>query len=618
MKGFYISKLSVEGQGMKKAQLTFMPGANVIKGPSDTGKSYIFSVLNYGLGRSALPKDIDESVGYTDVLIEIVLLEDDPTTFTLCRAFGKNTIAVKQSTLDLFHTSQAEKKTYKTSGTSLDSADHISSFLLKICGLDNKRLLKNKTKGKTENLGISTLLKFSFIHEDVISTERSPFYFSGGDSNYIKDQSFLNLLLTGKDYSEIEEKVDDTIKETKISAKREFISSEISRCANDRERLASQLDVTGKEPEQYKRLIDSLNAELDANLNEASEISELKTSLLRQKETAANESKYTSDLVNRFLILKKQYESDFGRLEFILEADSLSSQLGDSLCPICSSPLNNEHLTHISEVENFRASASFEMKKISEKLKDLTNTILPLEEKLSVLTKDLNRVDKQLLELENRLTDGFAQKLSSNKANLDAILSAEKISNQIAFIDDEIKRLYKESDRLASPTPAEQNDEIESILSYVTLSDLAGYIEKRLKKWQFEKNVSVVFDSHFKVFDIIISGKSRRSSGKGKKAISFSAAILGTMDFCIKNEMPFSNLIILDSPLTSFEDKKKADLGPNTSVEEEFFKDLASTSKDCQIIILDHKAASDIKTNQQLNTQIFSGIKGYGRAGFFD
>jgi hypothetical protein len=615
MWGFYISKLSVQGQNVPSVEISFTRGANVVQGASDTGKSYIFSALNYVLGRSQPPKDFTENFGYERILLEIGLFRNEEI-FTLLRTIGANSVEVKACPLSVFFTSPVEKRIFKTT-VKTDSKESLSNFILQFCGLDNKKLLKNKNRGVKENLGLSSILKFSFVHEDVISTERSPFYFSGGNTNYIKDQSFLNLLLTGEDYSSVAEREEKGIKETRISSKLQFISLEISRYGAERERLTSTMKET-ETPVNYDHSISKLQEELENLSNEASEISQRKTALMRVKDEISLELNNVNELLYRFGILQRQYDSDLQRLQFILETDNLSSQISDTICPICSSPLEHDSLNHIKEIENFRESVKGESDKIMSKVNDLRTTISGLEDKRGKLVNRKSFLSQQIESLEKRLRNDFGNKVELTRERLDSFVVNEKIIGQISFIDDEISRLFKENDKLMRSLNADDDaEEIQAIPKYSNLAELSEFIESRLKRWRFNDNAKVVFDSTFKTFDISISGKSRRSSGKGKKAISYSSAVLGTLDYCMSKNLPFTNLIVLDSPLTTYEEKRQ--LTPkegNTTILNAFFEDLSKTSKDCQIIVLENKEPKE-ELQELLNTQIFTGLKNLGRYGFF-
>lgn len=66
MYGFYIKELRITGTGMEDAAVVLEKGLNVINGPSNTGKSYIFKCIDYMFGADKL-KEIEESKGYENI-----------------------------------------------------------------------------------------------------------------------------------------------------------------------------------------------------------------------------------------------------------------------------------------------------------------------------------------------------------------------------------------------------------------------------------------------------------------------------------------------------------------------------------------------------------------------
>ena len=82
-KGFYIKSVISTGEGMKTARVDFREGCNLLFGPSDSGKSTVFSVMEFMLGKSVgkyskVPKPVTEGRSYDTYYMEIVTLN---TTF---------------------------------------------------------------------------------------------------------------------------------------------------------------------------------------------------------------------------------------------------------------------------------------------------------------------------------------------------------------------------------------------------------------------------------------------------------------------------------------------------------------------------------------------------------
>ncbi|MDQ6481828.1 hypothetical protein [Dyadobacter sp. LHD-138] len=619
MSGFYIKELTVSGGG-QQVNLKFEKGANLVTGASDTGKTYVFSVISYALGSSQEPKTIPEAVGYNEVYLTIATFKN-PATYILHRVFGKNQIHIRQ----VNHTDGLDGKPFSvykkfTTAGKASAENHISGFLLSLCGLNNLLILESKTTGKTVNLTYSYLRKLTFIDESRIITTGSPFYFSDQYIDRTKSQSLLNLLLTGHDASEVKQIEEQKVKETRITGKLEFLSGQVLRFAHEKELTTAEYATSvGKSHEIY--------LEIDRELRESIELAKALTA--RKNEVTLvlqnyyEKLSYKTELLNRFKVLEKQYLSDNERLNFILESSILSSQLGDTLCPICSSPLDENHLLHVSEHENFRVAALEEINRNSTKLIGLRASILDLQTEESEIRIGIAGEGAEISQIELELSENLTPKIEHLRSDLRIYLNAERLLNKISFIDEQLSSLYQEKDRLEKQLKLKETAEDGAIVEYSSLLELSAFIETRLSAWNYEQYVKVDFDSRYQTFDIAISGKNRSSYGKGKRSISFAACLLGLMDYSQINEMNSPNLLVLDSPLTTFEEKKQETTQEDDLLSKQvlrsFFIDFAETSDSSQVIIFDNKMpdrATMQLINGKVNMHVFTG-SAQGRFGFF-
>ena len=71
-KGFYIKSIIATGDGMITSKVEFQDGCNLLFGPSEKGKSSVFSIIDYMLGANNKPNDVIESRGYSDYYMEFV------------------------------------------------------------------------------------------------------------------------------------------------------------------------------------------------------------------------------------------------------------------------------------------------------------------------------------------------------------------------------------------------------------------------------------------------------------------------------------------------------------------------------------------------------------------
>lgn len=346
--------------------------------------------------------------------------------------------------------------------------------------------------------------------------------------------------------------------------------------------------------------------------------------MLAQKQELHNDFVYKKELLQRFQILEQQYIRDADRLNFILETHVISGQLGDSLCPICSSPLEDHTIDHMLEKENFMLAATNELIKTQYNLAGLKETAENLSSEENSLLFDIEILDNTLREIEADLDTNFSIKIKELKDELNQYLELERSDKEIVFIDNLITRLTEEKNRLVQLSNSKNQSETDiNLVPYSKLVSLCKFIENRLSNWNYEEQVKVDFDSTYNVFDIMISGKSRRSYGKGKRSISFTACLIGLLDYCSFNQTDFSNLIVLDSPLTTFEEKQKDYTGAEkikAEILKSFFTDIIKLPDNSQIIIFDNKIPDPVTLDlikNNLNLHIFSGIKNQGRQGFF-
>lgn len=618
--GFYIREVRIRGRGVPDAYLSFKKGTNVVCGTSDTGKSYVFSLISYGLGRSKIPKQIPEAQNYKDLYIEIETYGLNKI-FTLNRKLSTNKIRVLEQPISEWKNGRPEIKEFDVKNSQKPEKT-ISQFLLSLCGLESKVLLKSKHNKTTQLFSFNNLIQYFFVPEDRIITEGSPFYPSGQNTSKSAEQSLLNLLLTGNDFSDMKEVENVAKKKVNLKARMDYINTRIATNSKKNERLLTELknSVNTSNASDYS----DLKLQLESYLSKINELATKKVELINEINDVRNKINYYSELLDKFAILKSQYSSDLERLEFIIEAEDYSSQLGDSNCPVCGSLINDDHSEHFSHIQNFKEAVAIEFSKIETKLLDLNSTISLRKNEISAFQSLIQDLERQLNQLDFQIESNYKVRVNVVRGAIDNLLKAAKIENELRFVNQELARLYSERREIQELIDKKKdNAEDTSIVSSYDLHNLSTNITNRLKKWRFEKNINVSFDNHYQVFDIIVSGKPRRAFGKGKRAILYSACLLGILDFTKANNKKFSNLIILDSPLTTFKGKNETakEMLDNEGseirlIKQQFYKDLAEPMQNTQVIIFDN-VIPDRKLSKGINVQIFTDEELIGRQGFF-
>ncbi|NUU75240.1 AAA family ATPase [Paenibacillus xylanilyticus] len=132
--GFELRKLRIIGNDEKASEVSFKSGLNVIAGPSNTGKTYIFECINFMLGGTELPEPIDEAKEYHTVQLEIISRNNQVYTLERGLTGGKvkkYNSAISEIESNSKFTELAQKHAKKES---------VSSFLMKLSGFINTEL----------------------------------------------------------------------------------------------------------------------------------------------------------------------------------------------------------------------------------------------------------------------------------------------------------------------------------------------------------------------------------------------------------------------------------------------------------------------------------------------
>lgn len=312
---------------------------------------------------------------------------------------------------------------------------------------------------------------------------------------------------------------------------------------------------------------------------------------------------------------QQHYESDGERLQFVSEADNYLSQLGDGLCPICGSTLDDSHAKEMSEdhetQKTIQNAVRLELEKLEVRLADLNETIKSLDQEKLKLQEHLNSLEGQKEFLTKSVDQNLNPKLKTTK---EEFRSLSEYRSQLASLHEkrlQLKSLQsKQSDLGEEPKlpSKDQDDSNESAAESKGRRKFCDALELRLRKWNLPNNGTVEFDSQN---DIMTNGIPRRSNGKGIMAIIHSAFTVTLMsEFRTRH----SGVVVLDSPLTSYKEKDRQEVDADIQVS--FYEDLLNTPEDQQVIILENKEPP-AQVLASCTYHHFSRNRETGRYGFF-
>jgi len=322
----------------------------------------------------------------------------------------------------------------------------------------------------------------------------------------------------------------------------------------------------------------------------------------------------------RFDLLLKQYETDLDRLTALEESGSLFAELSIGQCPCCGAL--PEKQCHESECEldisSTLRAVEQERNKIGRLIRELNNTIDTLNIEKMKLEKVVLHCTDSFNDLELLINDDLSPALLSNGKLLEAlIMKSSSVEKQI----DARRRIGTMEDQLDSleglGAGKKKKKNTKTIIPESSLKMFSAVMKGILNKWDYPNAETVHFNSETKIRDFIIGGKPRASEGKGLRALSYAAFMVGLMEYCRKYRVPHPGVVLLDSPLVAYyEPEGDGDDLRGTKVKDMFTEHLATAYSDRQIIVAENEAPPRCR-ERNINSIAFTKNASIGRYGFF-
>jgi hypothetical protein len=605
--GFALRRLALTGPGRAPAEVTFTRGLNVIAGPSDSGKSFIAQCLDYSLGGGAAPKQIPEADGHSTVVLEIEAYSDG-RVYSLERSLRGGAVLCKtngQSDRVLAAKHQVGKE------------DTVSQFLLDLSGLGTKKVRTNE-QGKTRPLSFRDIARLIIIDEEAVIKEDSPIL-SGQVIHKTVESGVFRLLLTGTDDSSIVAQEDPKVAKGRQAGKVELLEGLLKAT---RERLAELGEVSAL-AEERDRLI-RIEASIQTALIERNAAQAIVAPLQTKRSTAwtalkAVESKLAvlSELQTRFNLLEQQYKSDLRRLVAIAEAGVRLDQLREERCPICGALAEHQHHNHRAAhpaPADVSQACKAEAAKTSNLLQDLQSTraanaseVEQHQTSRATRQAEFDATSAELKALLQQRVDIASKKVDDLRAR------AETCRKVIEHLDrvQELEELLEEANK---PKKKQKTDVAGAALSSAQADPFSREVEALLKSWHFPDLDRVSFSENDQ--DIVISGRARKSHGKGVRAITRAAFNLALLRLCIEDERPFPNFVLIDSPLLVYEEPDADEASFPQDIKKHFWESVKASFTDAQVIIIENRnQVPHDGTLSKVNVIRFTG-NDQGRRGF--
>ena len=605
--GFTIRRLALTGHDVEDAELFFYSGLNVITGPSDTGKTFVFECIDFMFGASTPPKTIPEADRYDSVYLDIY---DHHTkkVKTLVRSLKGGQFKL---------VSEGEEDRVLGEKHKAGSEDTVSQVLLELANLQDKWIRRNK-KGQKRSFSFRDMAHLSVISEGDIIKNISPIL-SGQYTKATEEKSAYRFLLSGFDDSSIVDISYNQEIKKRSDAKEEVLMELIVNTRRKIEELQIESDLPSLR-EQLGKLEHSVQVcteSLNTTKESAISLENIRRTAWAKLKKVESRLDVLSELQSRFSLLREQYQSDMLRLEAIAESGNRLGEMSFDRCPVCGAltkDQDREYQECRTDPVSIAQSCESEMSRMKGLISDLELTQEDIKQEFGELSseraqsrEELNRASLRLKNHLNPRINDAINDLSKFQEKREHIQKAISIYEQLNEFEDFLNSL-------GNKTPDQvENSTFVGLDTYHTEA-FAKAVQERLKAWKFPSLERVTFDQ--KDWDIIITGRSRSSHGKGVRALTHAAFTLSLLRYCIDSALPHSGIVVIDSPLVVYRQPDAGEEGFSDDVKVAFYRDLSQTYQDAQVIIIENDPPPDnLDSSGEANIIRFTGTN-QGRRGF--
>ncbi len=599
-KGFYIKSVIATGEGMKLSRVNFTNGCNLLFGPSEKGKSSVFSVIDFLLGDDCDPKAVKESEGYDIYYMEYVTLADEKL-YTVRRRLGKKQVLVKECSFEMFESVGVKGQPYSMTGKK--GLPDYSQYLMGLNGFPEGLELKSSASRKI-SFKFTKIRNLILANENRIVSENPIFNPDNDTSVRQQEKSVIYYLTSGTDDSTFLVTEEDKVRKARYKGKIELTQDNIDAA----EKRLQELGDADYAEFKDAGLVEVLQKQLLTEEESLNQLYERKRTLEDDKRKLTSKALFLKEFVSRMRMLERHYRTDVERYEYLFEGASLFSLLTENReCPLCHSTIIDETVID----EDYKKTIQEEANMLQVKLYDVQKMI---EQKEELLTKTEKQIEKCGLQLE--AIDGKVNSFTTQLASMRGLLSRYQTNlekkAEVKFLTEEVRRLYQELSILKQEEKTKPQTE-KYIRTTNIKEEFCNMLKEKLVDWNIiGENDTVVFDEDG--FDFVLGGKKRLTCGKGARGVTCSAILMTLLEFCDIREIPFSKLLVLDSPITAHFDSGK--LTAEETTQSRFFAYCNAHVSDYQLILIDNKSPNE-KERQRLTNINYIEFSEEGRNGFY-
>lgn len=605
-----LTHLTFIGTNVEPASVEFGPQLTLVRGPSDTGKSFIVDALDFMMGAKDL-KEIPEREGYSTVLLGLELPDGDRVTLARAAAGGAFSLFnsdVREGPLPVADESLAWKHNPA-------SESNISRYLLRQVDLDGMRVRKN-AQGATDSLSFRNLAHLCLVDETQMQSDVPP-ALTGSWTGKTKEISVLKLLLQAEDDSAVVPVPSSQEKSRVSSAKIEVID----RLIVEVEAKLSETADADQLRDQLARLNHTINEQNAAMSDVWTRRAEASEGLRRAQQSlgaSRSELSEVAALQSRFGLLLSQYESDLARLATIKEAGNLLGYFTAGVCPFCGAEPDSQHynLECEGEATAFADSVDAEIQKTENLRGDLLLTIEDLGQRETLVLANRQSATDAMSESERTLR-GVESELAPQQDDLRELIAARSGIEKSLALNEQIADLQRMRAKIEDDAKVD-GAVVSAGLNLSALREFSAELSQRLGDWGYPDAESVRYDRA--VQDIQAGDQFRSAHGKGVRAILHAAFTLGLAQYCFDRDIAHPGFVVLDSPLVTYRppdlgDTEELDASLPAGIVAAFYRD-GQDRFDGQIIVMENLDPTEPLADDSVDV-VFTKRSDQGRYGFF-
>ena len=527
--------------------------------------------------------------------MEIVTLEDN-SVHTFKRKEEDNNVLVKDCAYEQFDTCGQQGQWYPIKSQTKKT---LSAYLMELNGFDDGLEVKS-TKTNKIKLTYSLIRHLVLAGENRIISENPIFNPTGQRTDTQREKSLIYYLTTGDDDSGFEEQEKDEIRKSRYKGMISLTEEEIELVKGRIEKLGNVSYADFNDDSAVKALETRLKEE-EEKLNKLYEERKGQEEVLRKMESRRL---FNAEFVKRMEMLQKHYETDLGRYEYLFEGASLFEMLpNDKECPICHSRIANKSAIDTS----YLAAIQGEYDKLKAKIADVREVLAKKNQTIGSMIQKIQKTQAAIGVTDEKIKM-FATQMAGIKETLRQYQKNIEKKAESNYLASELSRLLKKLDKLNKEQT--QKPAVEPYIRQTDIKeDFCKDLKEKLVAWNLlRENDTVVFDENG--FDFVLGAKDRLSCGKGSRGVTCSAILMTLVEYCHKKDIPFSNFLVIDSPITAHYDDE--DMVADETTQAKFFKYCNDTAFDYQLILIDNKAPDEVRRGELSNIHYIQFTKEKG------